>query len=193
MDSAIRRLNWGCGRAGAPGWINADVQCGPGIDLSGDIREGLPLETGSIDYAVSVHALQEIPYAEVVPVMQELRRVLKPGGVLRLVLPDLDKAIRAYLDGDRGFFCPPESKSGPKSVGIPDEDAASLGGKLVVQLIWYGYTRTFFTSDFAEELLRRAGFREVHHCAFRETRGPHAGIVELDNRETESLYVEAVK
>jgi SAM-dependent methyltransferase len=193
MDNVTRRLNWGCGHSGEPGWINSDVKAGPGIDISADIQAGLPLEDGAIDYVVSIHALQEIPYPEIVSILQELRRVLKPDGVLRLVLPDLDKHIHAYLQGDRTFFCPPDSESGPEFAGVPDEDVSSLGGKLIVQLIWYGYTRTLFTADFIEELLLKSGFREVHHCAYQETRSPYIGIVELDNRENESLYVEAVK
>ena len=44
---AVRRLNWGCGGHTLPGWINTDVKEGPGIDLSCDSRNGLPLETGS--------------------------------------------------------------------------------------------------------------------------------------------------
>ncbi len=179
--SQVRRLNWGCDRHTRPGWINSDLKEGPGIDLSCDIRQGLPLDTDSIDYAVSIHALPEVPYAEIIPVLQELRRVLKPGGVLRLALPDVLKGVRAYERGDRDYFL------------VPDEDAKSLGAKLVTQLMWYGYIRTLFTSDFIEEWLLKAGFVRVEHCAYRETRSEHAEIVDLDNREAESLFVEAVK
>lgn len=77
--SALRRLNWGCGGHVAPGWINSDVKDEPGIDLACDIRNSLPLETDSIDCAVSIHALPELAYPEIVPVLEELRRVLKPG------------------------------------------------------------------------------------------------------------------
>ena len=177
----IRRLNWGCGSRGEPGWINSDQKDGPGIDLSCDIREGLPLETDSIDYAVSIHALPEVPYTGLVAVLQELRRVIKPGGVLRLALPDLLKGVEAYRRGDRDYFL------------IPDEDAEKIGAKLVLQLIWYGYSRTLFTADFIEEQLLKAGFARVEHCDYRQTRSPYPEIVELDNREQESLFVEAIK
>src|SRR6188508_2830023 len=109
--TAIRRLNWGCGSWTEPGWINSDIKDGPGIDISCDIREGLPLETDSIDYAVAIHALPEIPLPEITPVLRELRRVLKPGAPLRLALPDLIKGVRAYERGDREYF------------HVPDEDA----------------------------------------------------------------------
>jgi len=163
------------------GWINADVKHGPGIEISRDIRDRLPLESGSIDYVVTVHALQEIPFDELVGVLEELRRVLKPGGTLRISVPDVDRAIDAYRCGDQEFFL------------VPDDDAASVGGKFVTHLVWYGYTRSLFTKDFMEELLRRAGFEKVHHCRFQRTESGHADIVSLDDREAESLFVEARK
>ena len=177
----VKRLNWGCGGAGEPGWINSDQKDGPGIDISGDIRDGLPLEENSIDYVVSIHALPEVPYTEQVTVLRELRRVLKPGGVLRLALPDLEKGIQAYQSGNRDYFL------------IPDEDARSLSSKLILQLIWYGYSRTLFTHDFIRELLEKAGFTRVLTCQFQQTQSQYPEITELDNRELESLFVEAIK
>ena len=180
-EMTIKRLNWGCGTNPMRGWINSDQKVGPGIDLSCDIRNGLPLESNSIDYIVSIHALEEVPYPDLLPVLRELRRVLKPNGTLRLSLPDLDKGIQAYLRGDRDYFL------------IPDDEVTSIGGKLIVQLIWYGYSRTLFTYDFIEELLQKAGFQYVSQCRHKETRSPYADIVELDNREGESLFVESIK
>lgn len=176
-----RRLNWGCGTQPEPGWINSDIKSGPGIQISCDILDGLPLDDCSIDYAVSIHALPELAYPSLVPAVIELRRVLKAGGVLRLALPDLDRAIDAYRRGDRAYFL------------VPDEDARSLGGKLAVQMTWYGYSRSLFTVDFVEELMVRAGFEDVRRCAYRQTSSPYPEIVSLDNREAESLFVEAVR
>lgn len=181
MSGAVRRLNWGCGGQGEAGWINSDLKDGPGIQHPCDIREGLPLESDSIEYAVSIHALPELPYPDLVPALRELRRVLEPGGVLRLGLPDLERAIEAHARGDRDYFL------------IPDEEVESLGGKLIVQLTWYGYSRSLFTYDFVAELLRKAGFRTVRRCAHGETASPYPEIVALDNRPAESLFVEAVK
>jgi SAM-dependent methyltransferase len=177
----VTRLNWGCGGHTAPGWINADVKDDPGIDLTCDILKGLPLESGSIDYAVSIHALPEIHFNDQVAALTELKRVLRPGGVLRLALPDLLKGVQAYERGDRDYFL------------VPDEDAKSLGAKLITQLIWYGYSRTLFTAEFIIELLERAGFERAVECRYRQTAGAFPEIVELDNREAESLFVEARK
>jgi SAM-dependent methyltransferase len=164
-----------------PGWVNSDQKAGPGIDISCDVREGLPLADASFDYVVSIHALPEVPWPDLVPTLRELRRVLRPGGTLRLALPDLERAIAAYQRGDREYFL------------IPDDDMRSIGGKLVTQLVWYGYSRTLFTVDFVDELLGKAGFAAVRECAYRTTSCGHEAIIELDNRERESLFIEAVR
>jgi SAM-dependent methyltransferase len=177
----LKRLNWGCGDAGVPGWINSDLKEGPRIDITADIRQGLPLDSYSLDYIVSIHSLPMISYPDLVPVLGELRRLLAPGGVLRLGLPDLDRGIQAYLRGDREYFL------------VPDDIVHSHGGRFIVHMLWYGYSVTLFTAEFIEELLLRAGFSRVEHCGFRETHSRHPDIVELDNREQESLFVEAVK
>jgi predicted SAM-dependent methyltransferase len=180
-DQPIRRLNWGCGTDPPEGWINCDIKEGPRIGISCDIRDGLPMEDSNLDYIVSIHALPELPYLDIEPALTELQRVLKPGGVLRLSLPDLDKALRAYLNGDAGYFL------------IPDDDIRSLGGKMIVQMTWYGYSRSMYTFDFIEELLYRAGFRQIVRCEYEQTSSRYTEITTLDNRERESLFVEAFK
>jgi predicted SAM-dependent methyltransferase len=174
-----RRLNWGCGEHVLPGWINSDIKPGPGVDLACDIREGLLLEDSTIDYVVSIHALPELPYPDLLPALEELRRVLRPGGVLRLALPDLDRGIRAYLDHEGDYFL------------VDPDEARSRGGRFIAHILWYGYSRSLFTFDFTEELLQKSGFVNIVRCDYRRTSSRFPEIVELDNRERESFYVEA--
>jgi predicted SAM-dependent methyltransferase len=177
---SIARLNVGCGPQPAAGWINHDWKPIHGIDLHGDIREGLTLPDHSMDYVVAMHFLQDLLWGDIPPALRELRRVLRPGGVLRVGLPDLDKAIAAYQRGDAAYF------------HVPDEHARGIATKLVTQIIWYGSVFTPFTFAVAEEWLQDAGYREVKRCAFGQTFSPHADIVSLDNRERESFYAEAI-
>lgn len=174
------RLNLGCGPLPVRGWINADRHRYEGVDLCGDILDGLRLDDRTIDWVVAIHVLQDLAWADVPRALHEIRRVLKPGGVLRLGLPDLDRAVDAYRRGDAGYF------------HVPDVDARSVGAKLVTQIIWYGSVRTPFNFAFAREVLARAGFRDIERCGFRETRHGDEAIVALDNRPRESLFVEAL-
>jgi predicted SAM-dependent methyltransferase len=174
----VKRLNWGCGAHTQSGWINADVDDGPQVDLACDIRAGLPIESDSLDYVVSVHALQELAYEEVVPALEEIRRVLRPAGVLRLVLPDLSKGIRAYVLHKEGYF------------DVDEEEVTSPGGRFITHMLWHGHSRMLFTPDFVEELLVKAQFVDIAHCWYQNTASRFPEITELDNREQESLYIE---
>jgi len=178
-ESEVVRLNWGCGSHVATGWINSDVKQAPGIDLVADIRDGLPLETASVDYAVSVHALPELSYPALVPALAELRRVLKPGGVLRLVLPDFDRALAAYREGDAAYF------------KVDPGQASGLSSRFILHVLWFGYSKSLFTAEFAAELLAEAGFEQPRVCAHGRTESAFGRIVELDNREEESFRIEA--
>lgn len=175
----IRRLHWGCGSVTPSGWINVDVRAGAGIDIACDILAGIPLDDGCIDYIASQHALQDIKIHDQIKAIRELRRILKPGGVLRLGLPDLDRAIDAYKDGQADYFL------------VKDWD--TISGNFISHVLWHNYTHTPFTYEFAEELLRKAGFREVRRAAYRRTASRYPEIVELDGRERESFFVEAWK
>ena len=177
--AAPMRLHWGCGAKPVRGWINSDQRFAPGIDLCCDIRDGLALPDRSVDYAVSVHALQDLAWADIPGALAELHRVLKPGGVLRLALPDMDLAIAAYQRGDAQYFV------------VPDEHALATGAKFIAQLIWYGSTRTPMNWDYVREVLEVARFRDVRRCAFGETHSRFIDIVALDDRERETLFVEA--
>jgi hypothetical protein len=73
------------------------------------------------------------------------------------------------------------------------DDWDSLSGTFITYLLWYSYNRTLVTADFAEELLRKAGFRDVRHVAYRQTASLYPEIIELDTRPEESFYVEAFK
>jgi len=178
---SVTRLNIGCGKFARPGWINLDNKVRPGVDCVADLRAELPFPDKSVDYAVAIHVLPHIRLDALATALARIRRVLKPGGVLRLALPDLEKAIDAYRRRDAGYFA------------VPDERWRSLGAKLVAQIVWHNDLATPFTYDLAAEALAKAGFRAIERCDFRRTRSRFPEIVALDNRERESFFVEAVR
>jgi hypothetical protein len=93
--------------------------------------------------------------------------------MLRLSLPDLDKAIAAYQTGNRDYF--------------HIRDWETISGNFIAHVLSYNLTRTLFTYDFAEELLRKAGFSNVQRVAYRQTSSNFPEIVELDSRENEAF------
>ena len=101
------KLNVGGGKGhpSFPGWGIVDLrdrQADVALDIS---RERLPFTDGSVSVIFTSHTLEHIYPQCLGFVLGEFRRVLKPGsGLLRVLVPDIRKAIRAYVEKDYGFF-----------------------------------------------------------------------------------------
>ena len=96
------RLHIGCGKGLLEGWVNIDVHPAP---LSMNVMWGLPFADGSVQFIFVSHLLEHLFFPrDVLPFLAELRRVLAPGGVVRLVVPDVQQCIEAYQSADAAFF-----------------------------------------------------------------------------------------
>jgi hypothetical protein len=104
IDSASNELNLhiGCGKGLLPGWVNIDIHPAP---LSMNVLRGLPFRAGSARHIFVSHFLEHLFFPrDVKPFLAELRRVLAPGGVVRIVVPDIEQCIDAYSARDQVFF-----------------------------------------------------------------------------------------
>jgi glycosyltransferase involved in cell wall biosynthesis/SAM-dependent methyltransferase len=99
-DSRPLRLNIGCGPDVRAGYLNIDWRARPGVRQH-DLREGLPfLDTGSVDEVLANDILEHFPRSTLTGlILPELRRVLRPGGTLRVQLPDLRLIAEQFLHG----------------------------------------------------------------------------------------------
>jgi len=89
------RLNIGCGRKVKREWINIDLS--PHADITLDLREPLPLPENSCSFIYSEHFLEHLDYplhAEIF--LKECYRVLEPGGVISIGVPDTEWPIAEY-------------------------------------------------------------------------------------------------
>ncbi|MEQ8880789.1 MAG: methyltransferase domain-containing protein, partial [Cyclobacteriaceae bacterium] len=97
VDSKLRYLNVGCGKRFHKDWLNIDVlPADPGV-IHCDVTKGLPLEDNDLDVVYHSHVLEHIPKAKVKAFLNECYRVLKPGGIIRIAVPDLEGIVRNYL------------------------------------------------------------------------------------------------
>ncbi len=101
-STAPRLLNLGCGASFHAAWINVDtVPAAPGI-LRQDLARGLPYSAGSIDAIYSSHVLEHFAPLVAQNLINECARVLRPGGIARIVVPDLEAIARLYLKSMEG-------------------------------------------------------------------------------------------
>ncbi len=80
----------------AEGWTTLDINPGPGVDHVGDCRDLGQFADNSCETIYASHVLEHIPYREIDAALKEWRRVLKPGGLLMVAVPDLDMLARLY-------------------------------------------------------------------------------------------------
>ena len=93
----MTKLNIGCGDRYAKGWVNVDFHpCGRSVARVNILR-GLPYSAESFDAVYSSHVLEHFPRETSLRLLLEMRRVLKPGGIVRVVVPDLEETCREYL------------------------------------------------------------------------------------------------
>lgn len=95
----LKRINLGCGNIyiADKDWINCDYNPINSSVKRADLLDHLPISDNSAELVYSSHFFEHIPRSKVSYFLNECKRVLAPGGVIRLVLPDLEKLCRAYL------------------------------------------------------------------------------------------------
>lgn len=98
------RLNVACGEKVKTDWLNVDLH--PSADLQLDLRERIPLTSGSCQIIYSEHFLEHLAYpSEATFFLQECRRLLESGGRLHLGVPDTEWPLKAYAGPDKqGYF-----------------------------------------------------------------------------------------
>ena len=126
MTPESTRIHLGCGGKLLPGFVNCDLAnnwSGVLPDVACDVTGPLPFPTDHADEVHAYHLLEHIQRYEANDVLREWMRILKPGGLLVLELPCLDKIVRTYahhlIDGSEpdlrmtlwGLFGDPKYKN----------------------------------------------------------------------------------
>lgn len=175
----------------APGWVNVDIlplaERLPGVAFrQADLRRGIPWANDSVAAIRASHVLEHLTLEEGQRFCRELYRVLEPGGVARIAVPDAQVILPRYLAGQMDTF---------DSIQ-PDEyrRAATQGEKLSRLLFSGDYAhRALYDYWMLRDFLGQAGFTMVAQRRPNET---CCEVIERDAPDQhveESLFVEAVK
>lgn len=109
------RLNLGCHTRIREGYINIDRDSYPGVDIVADVFSLPMYEDGVASEIYSSNILEHASHTKTVAILKEWRRILKDGGILKISVPDFDRAIEIYrtyglkpwvvnfLYGDQGY------------------------------------------------------------------------------------------
>lgn len=188
--NGLRYVDIGCGPNTHSNFINLDFLWNPKIDVCWDITRGLPFPDSCIHGIFTEHCLEHFSLSTAVEILKECRRILRPGGTLRVVVPDGELYLRIYNSQIRDEDCPK----------FPYQDNEAFSGIfspiLSVNRIFYqdrdspyGH-RFIYDAHFLRLLLRNCGFDWSEQVEFRKGRNADL-LIDTELRRCESLYVEA--
>jgi predicted SAM-dependent methyltransferase len=81
----------------AEGWKILDINPGPDVDYVGDCKDVSQFADHSFETIYASHVLEHVPYREIDPTLKGWLRILQPGGLLMVGVPNLDTLSRLYL------------------------------------------------------------------------------------------------
>lgn len=145
------KIHIGCGKRHIPGFVHVDQVQFDHIDHHIDIRDLSCFDDGCAELIYNCHVLEYFDREEIPEVLAEWRRVLAPGGILRLSVPNFDVMSRLYQTG-----FPLDYFLGTLYGKIPSEDGPI-------------YHRTTFDQPSLTRILETAGFSDVQLWDWRKT------------------------
>lgn len=93
----MKLLNLGCGNTYHKDWINIDFVSNNLWVKAHNLLSGIPLESDSVDVVYHSHVLEHFTKEDGKAFIGECYRVLKPNGIIRIAVPDLETIAREYI------------------------------------------------------------------------------------------------
>lgn len=177
---APRKLQIGSGGNRLDGWINADIV--PGAELIVFLERRLPFRDGALDRIYLEHVLEHVEYADAIRFLKDARRVLAPGGVLRIAVPDLEELVRGYVHDDWRRF---------DWVNWPEHSFISTRAQMInIGFRWWGHRHLYDQEEMARALTE-AGFSSFEFTSRGESR--YTDLRGLETRAESTLVVDVTR
>lgn len=173
------KLNLGCGSDIRDGYVNVDLRppCDRKVDLS---QLPWPFEDQSAEEVLMLDFLEHFPYRKTSSILQEVWRVLKPGGILEVQVPDFEVCAFAAIRDSR-MQCNKDGTTFGSSMEHKVEGKCSRCGQTILQIAQAAIERlyggqdvegnwhfTAFTKDLLEQQLGKAGFGDFEWPEFNQ-------------------------
>lgn len=171
------KLHIGGGWSRLDGWLNTDIELIPDV-MRMDATQRLPFADGTFNYVYTEHMIEHVSYQKAMYMLRECHRVMKEGGVIRIVTPDLAAIVGLYgseLRVDQQeyllWFCrtlvPPE---------FPDNAASAINA----MFRQWGH-QFIYDEQTLMHSMRAAGFRSIERCVLGQS--CHLDLQNLENQE----------
>ena len=181
----VIKLNIGCGTDYKKGWINIDNNTDNNIeklDLNWDLRNRLPFDEGSVDFIYSEHFFEHLTPEEAHKTIQDLMILLKPGGVMRIAMPDLEVVVNNYLNT-------PLSKD-PVIKTYKIDFIKTRAEWMNMSFRWWGH-KWLYDYEELQRRLKDAGYTKVVRCKINESKHPE--LRKIESRPESYLIAEVTR
>jgi len=187
-------INLGSGLKKIDDCINIDFfSFSDKADYEADFRYPLKIDDDSVDGIFTEHVLEHLTYDQVERLIKECYRILKPGGIIRIIVPDVSIFIEKYCLNDNDWFSQWE-----KYTFIESDDATRRNRRMISKMT----AISFVTQEYGHMscwdfetlgiFLRGANFKNVEKTAFGK--GSNQKLLkDNDSRVSVSLYAEGSK
>jgi predicted SAM-dependent methyltransferase len=177
-----RKIHLGSGDHYLAGWINIDRDVTMQVDLVADLTHEMPLRSGSIDLIHSEDFIEHIDEAAGKLALRECHRVLRSGGVMRLLTPDLRSIVEEiYIRRN------PQHLRWCSMYLEADDPCAALN----MHMRMSGGHRFIYDEEHLTSLLREIGF-DVRRVRYNWSRVPELRFLDLRNFGL-NLFLECLK
>lgn len=156
MNSNLIKLHLGCGMRNIPGFVHVDIIDAPHIDNRCSVDNLCDYADSSVDLIYASHVLEHFGRYEVDAVLRGWYRVLKPGGILRVAVPDFAAVVELY-----------------EQEGLQEGFSGLVGLVCGGQRNQYDFHKIIFDEAFLTFLLKKTGFRDIRRWDWRTTEHAH--------------------
>jgi len=178
------KLHLGCGKRFIPGFVHVDISPDSHVDHVCDIRQLTFAADNSVELIYASHILEHFGRYEYLAVLKEWHRVLKPGGLLRLSVPDFAVCAALYYEQ-----------------GLQDGLTGLIGLISGGQRDLFDFHKMIFDETLLTSALHQTGFGDVRRWQWQTTE--HAAIddfsqaylphMDKENGRHVSLNIEGIK
>jgi len=180
----LLKLHIGCGMCHIPGYIHIDILDAPHIDHRCFVNNLSDFADESASLIYASHVLEHFGRYEVEDVLREWNRVLTPGGIVRIAVPDFAAVAEMY-----------------EHEGLRDGKSGLVGLICGGQRNEFDFHKIIFDEPFLSYLLIKTGFRDIHRWDWRTTEHAHIDDfsqsylphMDKQNGRLMSLNLEAIK
>ena len=169
-DHSIKKLQLGTYHNSLEGWLNSDVYPRSKNIVYLDAAKPFPLADQSFDYIFSEHMIEHVSYEDGLRMLKECRRVLKPGGKIRMTTPNLETFIGLFdtekNDLQKGYMQWYTERYFPEGHEVRES--------FIINRCFHGWNHQFvYDVATLRNSFEQSGFVEIKLCASGESDEEH--------------------